>query len=319
MSLLLKEEDVRAVLDMQEALHTIEATFRQQGEGGLEIVPRKRLRSKDTVFKVMFSANRVENLVGGKLYTIAGNRSRFLVVLFDGKTGSLKALIEADALGQIRTGAASGVATRYLARPDAKRVAIFGAGWQARSQLEAVAAVRSLEGIEVIGRDPDRAEAFSEQMTALLGIPVTPSLHPEASVRSADIVITATNAQDPVLLGNWLAEGAHLNLIGSNHPSHREADLDVFRRAGLVVVDDIPTAQIESGDLFPAIDAGLLTWDAVIQLGDIVVGKNPGRRSAKEITIFKSNGMAAEDVAVAARCYSLAKSKGIGQNVAFLD
>lgn len=319
MALLLTEADISAVLTMKEALGAVETTFRQQGESHLDNVPRRRLKLKDTVFNVMFSANAGENLMGAKLYTVSANRARFLVVLFDGSTGRLKALIEADRLGQMRTGAASGVATAALARKDACRVAIFGAGWQARSQLEAVAAVRSLRQVEVIGRNAERVEAFCEEMSAKLDLPVGAAAAADRAVADADIVVTATTAHDPVLFGRWLRPGTHVNLIGSNHLSRREGDGDVFRRAALITVDDLATAKVESGDLAPLMESGELAWDGVIELGRVVAGVHPGRTHDDNITIFESHGIAAEDVSIAARAYAIARAQGVGQEVAFLD
>lgn len=319
MALLLTEADVSAVLTIKEALGAVETTFRQQGESHLDNVPRRRLKLKDTVFNVMFSANADENLMGAKLYTVSANRARFLVVLFDGSTGRLKALIEADRLGQLRTGAASGVATAFLARKDAQQVAIFGAGWQARSQLEAVAAVRHLTRVQVVGRNPERREAFCEEMSSKLHLSVTASATPESAVASADIVITATTAHDPVLFGRWLSPGTHVNLIGSNHLSRREGDEDVFRRASLISVDHVPTAQVESGDLAPLMKGGEMSWDDVVELGRVVAGAHPGRKSDDDITVFESHGVAAEDVSIAARAYALARSSGVGQEISFLD
>lgn len=319
LALLLTEEDVRSVLTMDEALSAIETTFRQQGEGRLENVPRRRLHATDTIFNVMFSANLGEKLMGAKLYTVSRTGARFVLILFDGGDGRLRAVIEGDALGQIRTGAASGVATRHLARQDAQQVTIFGAGWQATSQLRAVAAVRKLRRVEVVGRDPERRDAFCDTLSHELSLPVVPADDAERSVGESDIVITATTAKEPVLRGAWLRPGTHLNLIGSNHLSRREVDAEVFRRANLTVVDDRPTAEIESGDMAPAVSAGILNWDDVAELGEIVAGKRPGRRGDGDITIFESHGIAAEDVSAASRAYALAKSKGIGQEVPFLD
>jgi len=318
-ALFLTEEDVRSVLTMDEALSAIETTFHQQGEGLLENVPRRRLRSKDTIFNVMFSANQAEKLMGAKLYTVSGGGARFVVILFESESGRLKAVVEADALGQIRTGAASGVATRHLARTDASRVVIFGAGWQATSQLRAVAAVRRLTRIDVIGRNPERRDAFCETMTQELGVPVVGASDAETATRAAHIIITATTAKEPVLRGAWLSPGTHLNLMGSNHLSRREVDEDVFRRASVTVVDERATAEIESGDMAPAIASGILSWDDVLELGEIVAGRRAGRASDQDITVFESHGIAAEDLSAASRVYTLAKSKGVGREAPFLD
>lgn len=318
MARVIRESDVRALLTMEEALGAIEGTFRQQGRGELQNVERHRLVSRDSIFNVMFSANDGEHLAGAKLYTVTGEGAHFLVTLFDSQDGSLKALLEADTLGQIRTGAASGVATKHLAREDAHQVAIFGAGWQAASQLKAMTLVRPIDLVQVIGRDQGRRDAFVASMGQALGIRVEAADDPGRAVAEADIVITATTARTPVLKGEWLRPGTHLNLIGSNHPSRQEADTAVWSRTDLVTVDHLATAQVESGDLLPAIAAGVLSWEDVHELGEIVVGTRPGRTAADQITAFESHGMAAEDVSVACRCLALARAQGVGEDLEFL-
>jgi alanine dehydrogenase len=319
MALFLSEQDIRAVLTMDEALDAVETAFRQQGSSELMNVARRRLRTKDTVFNVMFSANQGENLMGAKLYTVSRTRARFVVLLFDGATGALKAAMEADALGQMRTGAASGVATRLLARPDARRLTIFGAGWQARSQVAAICAVRLIEAVQVVGRDPERVRAFCELMRQQVPCPVEPAVSPEEAARWADIIVTATNAHQPVLKGAWLRPGQHINAIGSNVATHSELDADAVRAASRIFVDSLETAKMECGDLLPLITSGELSWSQVFELGEAVVGTRPGRVSEEEITLFESHGIAAEDVSTAARVYSLAKAKGLGKTIDFLD
>jgi ornithine cyclodeaminase/alanine dehydrogenase-like protein (mu-crystallin family) len=318
MARLIKEAEVRSLLTMDEALHAIEGTFRQQGRAEIQNVARERLISQESIFNVMFSANDGEHLAGAKLYTVTGEGAHFLVVLFDSQDGSLKALIEADALGQIRTGAASGVATKYLAKSDAHRVTIFGAGWQAASQLLAMVRVRPIDRIYVVGRDVSRRDAFILAMREELRVAVSAAEDAAACVADSDIVITATTSKTPVLKGAWLSPGTHLNLVGSNHPSRQEVDLDLFARADLITVDHLPTAKVECGDLLPAIAAGLVDWKDVRQLGDVVAGIVPGRQRPDQITVFESHGMAAEDVSVAWRCLTLARSRSAGEEIDFL-
>lgn len=318
MARLIRESDVRSLLTMDEALEAIEGTFRQQGRGELQNVERHRLLSPGSVFNVMFSANDGEHLAGAKLYTVTGEGAHFLVTLFDSQDGSLKALLEADTLGQLRTGAASGVASKYLARQDAHRVTIFGAGWQAASQLAAMVKVRPIDLVRVVGRDVGRRDAFVTSMAQQLGVHVEAACDPAAAVADADIVITATSSHTPVLHGDWLRPGTHLNLIGSNHLSRQEVDSALWPRADLITVDHLPTARVEAGDLLPAIASGLVSWEDVHELGEVVAGTLPGRTSADQITVFESHGMAAEDVSVASRCLTLARAKGVGEDLEFL-
>ncbi|MHB1981041.1 MAG: ornithine cyclodeaminase family protein [Sulfobacillus sp.] len=318
MARLIREADVRLLLTMDEALGAIEGTFRQQGRGELQNIERHRLASRDSIFNVMFAANDGEHLSGAKLYTVTGEGAHFLVVLFDSQDGSLKALVEADSLGQIRTGAASGVATKFLARPDSHRVTIFGAGWQAASQLAAMVRVRPIDRILVIGRDPGRRDAFVLAMRQELNVAVMAADDAASAVAEADIVITATTAQTPVLKGAWLTPGTHLSLVGSNHASRQEVDLQVWARADVITVDHLPTATVECGDLLPAIADGLVVWSDVHQLGDVVAGNWAGRQGDDQITVFESHGMAAEDVSVASRCLALARSRSVGEEIDFL-
>lgn len=305
---------------MKETLSAVEATFRQQGDGELQNIPRRRVQTEDIRLNVMFSANREENLLGAKLYASgSGNRARFALMLFDGSTGAVKAIMEASTLGLMRTGAASGIATKYLARQDARTVALFGAGHQAGGQLRALSLVRPLETVEVIGRDLDRLQAFCHAMTDELGLPVRPSEDAEKSVRGADIIVTATKAAQPLFPGDWVSPGTHLCAIGSNMAHRRELDTRTVERASCVVVDALDTAQLESGDLIPAVQEGILSWKDVVELGAIVRGKRAGRKSEEDITLFKSHGIAAEDVSTAARVYSLARAKGLGQSLDVFD
>jgi len=263
----------------------------------------------------MAAADRVSGYLGMKLYTSVGGALRFLVPLYSAKSGQLLALLEADYLGQMRTGAASGVATKYMARPEARAVGIVGTGLQARTQLEAIAAVRRLERIRAFGRNPERCAQFASEMSARLGLPVTPCASAEEAVREADIVVTATTASRPVVRGAWLAAGAHVNAIGANFPQKRELDDEAVQRAGMIAADSVDQSQLEAGDLIQAFGEDLARWSTVRELADIVTGKVPGRTHASEITLFKSNGIAIWDVAVAARVYELAEQRQVGQRI----
>ncbi|HLJ56100.1 MAG TPA: ornithine cyclodeaminase family protein, partial [Chthonomonadaceae bacterium] len=234
----------------------------------------------------------------------------------DARTGELLALIEADRMGQIRTGAATGVATACLAADRrGLRVGIYGAGWQAQSQLEAVCAVRAIVGVRVYSRTAEKRDAFCRDMTARLGVPVEPAERPEDAAAGAEIVITATTAREPVLRGEWLMPGAHVNAVGGNLLMKREIDDAVIARSGLIVVDSIEQARVEAGDLLAPFERGLFRWEQVRELYEIVAGSHPGRMAEDQITLFKSIGIALEDVAVAARIYRNAIEQGAGSRV----
>ena len=316
MTLLLKEADVRALLTMPMALEAVEESLRQQGNGELSLHPRRRLKLPDNaLLHYMAAGDPVHGFIGMKIYTSVRGTVRFMVPLFRSATGEMAALIEADALGQIRTGAATGVATKYLANADARFAGIIGTGYQARTQLEAVAAVRRLERVRAFGRDPERRAQFCREMSARIGIEVEPVESGEKAVRGADIVVTATSAMKIVLEGRWLSPGVHVNAIGANWAQKRELDDVAVTRADAIVVDSIEQAKMEAGDLILSFANDVARWDAVRELGAIVAGKIPGRTGPNQITLFKSNGIATWDLAVAVRVFKLAVARGVGQSI----
>jgi ornithine cyclodeaminase/alanine dehydrogenase-like protein (mu-crystallin family) len=216
----------------------------------------------------------------------------------------------------MRTGAASGVATRHLAKSSGPlRVGIYGTGWQAQTQLEAVCAVREVAAIVAYGRDAERRAAFCATMTARLGVPVTPAELPEEAAQEQDVVITATTAREPVLHGEWLSPGAHVNAVGSNLLMKREIDDETVRRSSVIVVDSREQSKSESGDLLPPFERRLFRWEQVAELAEIVAGWRAGRTDDAQITLFKSNGIAMEDVAVATLAYHKAVAAGIGTHI----
>jgi ornithine cyclodeaminase/alanine dehydrogenase len=227
----------------------------------------------------------------------------------------LVALIEADYLGQVRTGAASGVATRCLAQPHAALVGCYGAGKQARTQLLAICAVRPIKRVAVFSRSAENRQRFAEEMSRECGVEVVPVDRPELAARGQEIVVTATSASEPVLRGEWIEDGTHLNSVGSNFLSKAEIDVATVRRANRIVVDSKEQCKIEAGDLAPAVEAGVIRWSDLIELGSVLVGKAPGRGGPSEVTLFKSVGLAIEDVTTAARVYAVAKEQGIGRAI----
>lgn len=310
--LYLTEDDVRGLLSMDVALAAVGAAFRKWACEEAQNVPRQRCQTDNVMLHVLPAAAKTMNAIGLKAYTTGRFGAKFHVYLFDPKDGGLMAIIEADHLGAVRTGAATGVATQLLARPDATTAGLFGTGKQARTQLEAVCKVRAVRKAVVVGRDAARLKAFCDEMSGVCGTEVVPAGLPEEAGRQ-DIVVTATSSREPVLFGRWLADGAHVNLIGSNFPSKAEADVDVFRRATLVSVDSKEQARGEAGDFVPAIDAGVLHLADVKELAPLLVGRYPGRQSPADVTVFKSLGLGLEDVAVAAKVVELARQRGVGR------
>ncbi len=316
MALLLSEADVRALLTMPMALEAVEQSLRRLAEGQAILHPRRRIELPGRAFlHYMAAADVVSGYVGLKIYTSVHGALRFLVPLYRAKTGELVALVEADYLGQMRTGAGSGVATRCMAREDARTVGIVGTGLQARTQLEGLAVVRKLERIRAFGRNPERRAEFCREMSERLGLPVTPASSAEEAVRSADIVVTATTAHHAVVRGAWLESGMHINAIGANFPQKRELDDEAISRAAVVAVDSIEQSKLEAGDLIQAFQDDVSRWASVRELGEIVAGRAPGRTNPQEITLFKSNGIAIWDVAVAARVYERAFEQQAGQRI----
>ncbi|MFZ0820812.1 MAG: ornithine cyclodeaminase family protein [Candidatus Acidiferrales bacterium] len=316
MALLLKEKDVRELLTMSDAIAAVEEVMRRQAAGQAIVHPRHRLELPDKGFlHYMAGADVAAGLVGMKLYTSVHGALRFLVPLYRSGTGELIALVEADYLGLMRTGAASGVATRYMARQDSRTLGVIGTGYQASSQITAVAAVRKLNRVRVFGRDDERRARFAAEMSARMYINVEPAASAEEAVRGADIIVTATTALKSVLDGAWIAPGTHINAIGANFPQKRELDDAAVARALRIVVDFIEQAKIEAGDLIQAFAQNPARWNAVHELSEVITGKFPGRANAEEVTLFKSSGIAIWDVAVAAKVVELAVAKGRGLQV----
>lgn len=316
MALFLDEQQVTELLSMHMAIAGVEDALRQQGLGTAINNPRTRVRLPTGQLQMMGGALPTLGVFGYKAYTAVKGKARFHVLLYSAETGELLAMLQADRLGQMRTGAASGVATKYMARADARSVGIFGTGWQARSQLEAVCAVRTIQAVRAFGRDAGRRQAFCTEMSRQLGIAVEPATTSEVAVKGMDVVITATSARDPLFDGNWLEPGTHLNAIGSNSLIRREIDDTVVRRSALVVVDSKEQARIECGDLLGPLERGIIHWEQIRELGDVVAGFTLGRPQSSDITLFESHGLAIWDLASASSVYRAAKSKGIGRELA---
>src|SRR5271170_948599 len=318
MALHISESEVRAVLTMPMAIEALEVISRKQATGEVVVHPRRRFELPGGgFFHYMAAADFSTGFVAMKQYTYVSGKIRFMVPLYDMRTGDLAALIEADYMGQLRTGAASGVGTKYLSRQNSRIAAIIGTGGQARTQLEAIAAVRKLESARVYGRNAERRERFSVEMSEWLGFPVENTTSSSEAVRGADILCTATTAANPVVSGADLAPGVHINAIGANHAHKRELDDEAVASADVIVVDSIEQSRQEAGDLILAFKGAEVCWTGVKKLSDVVAGKASGRTSDTEVTLFKSNGIASWDLAVAMKVYALAKEKGLGRELPF--
>ncbi|HMW65084.1 MAG TPA: ornithine cyclodeaminase family protein [Accumulibacter sp.] len=317
MALFLTESDVAQLLTMPLALEAVEAAHRALAVGQALDVPRQRTRLPQTTLHVLQGALPEFGVIGYKAYTSNRSGVRFLVHLYDASSGSLRAVLEADRLGMMRTAAASGVATRCLARPEARVLGMFGAGWQAEGHLEAIAAVRALDWVKVYSRNAERLQNFCRRMSERLGLEVRAAASPEDVVRGSDLVSTVTTAASPLFGGDWLAPGTHINAAGSNSLIRRELGEDVLKRCSAIVVDSVETALREAGDLLPWLEKGRLHVGQLRDLGQVLAGRQPARTTVDEITLFESQGLAVQDLALAARLESLARTRGLGSELPY--
>ncbi|MDQ2806997.1 MAG: ornithine cyclodeaminase family protein [Chloroflexota bacterium] len=324
MALILREADVEQLVTMGDMVEALETAFRDQGHGAATNEPRRRVRTAGGgTLHLLGGALPGQSVIGFKAYTSFRPKTRFMVSLYDSTDGRLLALIEADRLGQMRTGAATGVATRYMARqvPTGAGFTLgcYGAGYQARTQVEAVCAVRRIERLRVYSPTEASRAAFVAEMSDLLGLEAEAVNSPEDVADGADIIVTATTAREPVLRAQWLAPGAHINAAGANMLLRRELDDTIMRWAGHIAVDSIAQAKLEATDLISPWERGLIYWEKLIELRQIVSGQVPGRTDNAEITVFKSLGIGLEDVAAGALAYRKAVEAGAGEEIHFLD
>jgi ornithine cyclodeaminase/alanine dehydrogenase-like protein (mu-crystallin family) len=300
---------------MEMALEAVEDGLRKMALEEAGNIPRARCQTDHAMLHVMSAAVKTLGIMGYKAYTTSKKGTHFHVALYDGKTGSQTALIQADYLGQVRTGAASGVATQYMARPDAQEVGLFGSGKQARTQLQAICTVRKVRRVQVYSLNEERRRQFAREMTDLCQCDVEPVPRPEMAAEDKDIVITATTSREPVLNGHWIAEGTHLNVVGSNFLGKAEVDAVTVRRCESIVVDSKDQARLEAGDFVAALEEGSIHWADIHELGQVIVGRYTGRAHSQDVTLFKSLGLALEDIVVAARVVAKAQAAGVGRLV----
>jgi alanine dehydrogenase len=310
--LYLTEDDVNNLITMQDAVESVETGFAAMSRGEASNLPRQRLRLPNGMYNIMSAAVPALGVMGLKAYSGGKGRPKFHIQLSSTETGELLAIIEAGRLGQLRTGAASGVATKYMARINAATVGVIGTGNQAETQLEAVCQVHEFTSINVFSRTAERRESFAASMSEQLGVPISPVESAEKCVAESDVLLVITSASEPVLDGHWINPGTHINATGANSSNRRELDDEAVRRASVVVVDDIDQARIECGDIIHAVDNGFVRWEQVRSLADVVGGTTPGRNSEEDITLFESLGVALEDIALGARVYELALKQGAG-------
>ena len=311
-TLYLSEADVTQLLDIHLAIDAVEDAFRNLAAGEAANVPRQRAQAPGIVLHSMSAAAPYLGLVGWKCYTTTKQGARFLVGLYDSESGALVALVEADRMGQLRTGAATAVAAEWMAPLEATEAGLFGTGHQAETQLAAIAAARPIKEAFVYGRKEEKRLAFAEKMSAQLSIEVTPVDRPQEAAEDLPIVVTATTSAEPVFDGSWLAEGAFVAAVGSNWLKRAEIDSKVVRRADNIVCDSIEACRHEAGDFTDALEKGVFDWSRAVELADVVAGRAVGRSKPESITLFKSVGLAIEDVALGAKLLELARAQGVG-------
>ena len=310
----LTEADVGQLVTVKDAIATLEALFATWGQPSTSNLPRQRARLAGGAFNLMGAAYGAKGVHGLKAYSgVKG--AQFHTLLYSSRDGKLKAIIEADLLGQMRTGAASGVATKLLANADAHTLAVIGTGKQSRTQVAAVCEVRPITQVKVFSRTAEHREAYARSVEKELGVEVRPASSAQACVAEADVVVTITNSTAPVCRSEWLAEGAHVNVAGANAHDRREVDAETVLRAAVKTTDHIEQAKVEAAEFRELVAAGKLAWSAIRELGEFVTGKAAGRTSRSDLTLFKSLGIALEDVAFAERVYQRALAAGVGRPI----
>ena len=316
MALILRESDVQDLIEMDEVIASLEQAMRELGEGEAQNEPRRRAFAPDGLLNVLFASYPGGKCTGLKAYTVSNGRVRFLVAMFR-LDGALEALIEADFMGAYRTGAATAVAAKALGLSGSTTVALIGSGWQAATQALALSRVLEINELRVFSRSAERRAAFAAEQGEQLGVPIVDSPSAEAAVRGADIVVTVTTSHTPVLQAEWVEPHALVAAIGSNYRSRVEVPPELVERAQTVVVDQLADAQLESGDLIQAHEAGKFDWSQAVELGSVVAGRWE-RPERPGITLFESHGIALWDLAAASVVVAAARRRGGYDEVEFL-
>ena len=317
MTIYLSNEDVRNLLPMNECVQLTEQVFRDEAAGQAINLPRQHLPLPKGMHRTVFGIAHGFGVYGMKTYGSdrrpnAPTRTRYLVMLYSLEDGGLEAIVEARDLGQIRTGAASGVATKFMAREDASTIGIIGSGWEARSQIAAMNEVRHISHVKTYSRTVEKRNAFASEMREIHGLDVDAVDTAEECVRDVDILITITSSDEPVLEGSWIAPGTHINGVGATGLNRRELDIETVGRADLVVVENMDQARADCGELIYAEKSGTFEWSKAVELSAVVTKEASGRPSNDSITLFDALGVGTEDLAAAAVVLKKAKEQGIG-------
>lgn len=314
MALFLDERCVAGLLTMEDALAAVEEVFGEQGRGRVVNVPRVRAPLKGGVLRITAGVLSYRGLYGIKVSSTAvfGRNAGRMFSLYREESGELCAIVQVFGMGALRTGAASGIATKFMANANAGVLGVLGSGRQARTQVEAICRVRRISEAKVYSPTKEHRERFCREIAGAHGLKATPVGSPEAAVRESEVIVSATTSETPVVQGRWLAAGAHVNAIGANYEHRRELDTAAVKAAAFIAVDDPEQARYEATDLAGPVHEGALAWDRVHSLADVVAGNVNARAGARDITLFKSLGVAIEDVALAARAYEKAAARKVG-------
>jgi len=315
MTLFLSEKDIASLLSMNEAIESVEHVLAEMEFNKVQNQSRRRVSLKNTTLNIMSASLSSFNVLGAKNYTFSTKSDKPPVaqfLLFSGE-GELLSLMEANELGRIRTGATTGVATKYLSIKNAKYAALLGTGFQAETQLKAMCKVRNLKQLNVWSRNKENAQKFCEKMQPEVDVTLKSVQSIEKAVENADIITTSTSSSMPILTGNMINEGVHINAIGSNRAYERELDSRIVEKASFIATDSLYQAREESGDLILAEKDNVEVWNRINSLSSLIISEAKGRESENDITLFKSNGIAAEDVSVAYYIYKKALKYNVGK------
>ena len=312
MTLFLKDEDVAQCVSMDAMLETIESMQRQYGGGQAHNMTRRKIIAESGMLSVMGGGLFDQGLLGVKTYTVVKGAYSFQVSLYDANTGELLLYTQANRLGQLRTGATTGVAVKHLANPGDATVGIIGTGGQAATQLAAVSKVRGIKKIKAFSRSQDRREEFARRMADTMGVEVFAAASNEDAVRDCDVVLCIAATMEPVVEGAWRKDGSTVIGAGPTTWRAREVDEDTLKRAGKLIVDSTEQAAIEAGDLCSAVDRGIIQWSKVHELRHVVSGAVAGRDDQGQVVYAKIMGTGVADVAAAKLAYDSAKAQGLG-------
>ena len=315
MALFLRDEEVRQVVTMEDMLDAIESMQRHFGRGEAYNLSRRKIIANGGMLSVMGGGLFHDGVLGVKTYTVVAGTYSFQVSLYDADTGKLLCYTQANRLGQLRTGATTGVAVKHLSNPGSATVGIIGTGNQASTQLEAVSKVRSVNKVLAYSRDPEKREAFAKSTSEALGISVAAASTNEDAVSGCDIVICIASTMEPVVQGSWLAPGVTVVGAGPTTWRAQEVDAATLTRADKIFVDSAEQAPQEAGDMAGAVDRGLLQWSQVQELRHAVAGLTLGRDTAEQIVYVKLMGTGVADVAAAKLAYDRASAKGVGMEM----